>query len=50
MLLDRHQQQTGHLQKGAVCKIKYKLLHGKRACTGDLDPASRRILYSFAEA
>src|SRR3977135_150766 len=26
-LPDHHQQQTGHLQKGTVCKIKYKLLH-----------------------
>ncbi len=24
---DHHQQQTGHLQKGTVRKIKYKLLH-----------------------
>src|SRR6195256_2761007 len=26
-LPDHHQQRTGHLQKGTVCKIKYKLLH-----------------------
>src|ERR1700720_1036049 len=25
-LPDHHQQRTGHLQKGTVCKIKYKLL------------------------
>src|SRR2546421_8366726 len=26
-LPDHHQQRTGHLKKGTVCKIKYKLLH-----------------------
>ncbi|HXN88053.1 MAG TPA: hypothetical protein VN890_01645 [Methylocella sp.] len=27
LLPDHHQQRTGHLQKGTLCKIKYKLLH-----------------------
>src|SRR4029077_3719259 len=26
-LPDHHQQRTGHLQQGTVCRIKYKLLH-----------------------
>src|SRR3981081_985116 len=30
-LPDHHQQRTGHLQKGTVCKIKYKLLQIRRA-------------------
>src|ERR1700736_4196981 len=30
-LPDHHQQRTGHLQKGTVCKIKYKLLHRMRS-------------------
>src|ERR1700730_2463273 len=30
-LPDHHQQRTGHLQKGTVCKIKYKLLHSRRS-------------------
>src|ERR1700724_1177698 len=30
-LPDHHQQRTGHLQKGTVCKIKYKLLQLGRA-------------------
>src|SRR3979409_758971 len=38
-LPDHHQQRTGHLQKGTVCKIKYKLLHIKFSdrllCFGD---------------
>ena len=41
---------AGHLQKGTVCKILYKLLRDG-ACTGDLDPA--RLAASpllFAEA
>src|SRR3982074_1502662 len=29
-LPDHHQQRTGHLQKGTVCKIKYKLLQRSR--------------------
>src|SRR6202047_4124171 len=34
-LPDHHQQRTGHLQKGTVCKIKYKLLQPTLAA-GDL--------------
>src|ERR1700730_5307031 len=32
-LPDHHQQRTGHLQKGTVCKIKYKLLHNSPCAT-----------------
>src|ERR1700732_4593165 len=40
-LPDHHQQRTGHLQKGTVCKIKYKLLHlglvPRRYQSGEID-------------
>src|SRR3984893_6771410 len=42
-LPDHHQQRTGHLQKGTVCKIKYKLLQRTRAALGP-DPGPRALL------
>src|ERR1700730_15972956 len=56
-LPDHHQQRTGHLQKGTVCKIKYKLLHfrprgstRRRSSTGQLQEAKMRFCFAGAPA
>src|ERR1700730_1185071 len=40
-LPDHHQQRPGHLQKGTVCKIKYKLLQLRR---GDALEKRRQLM------
>src|ERR1700730_10987444 len=43
-LPDHHQQRTGHLQKGTVCKIKYKLLHITCQCRCSISPDAPRVV------
>ena len=47
---DHHQQETGHLQKGTVCKIKYKLLQAssQERCTSKELYRVRKTVLPFA--
>jgi hypothetical protein len=51
-LPDHHQQRTGHLQKGTVCKIKYKLLQfffdPLDDCSANAPAKQKRIFASWS--
>src|ERR1700732_84797 len=49
-LPDHHQQRTGHLQKGTVCKIKYKLLQEIVRLHGDLGFTLVYVTHKLDEA